>query len=568
MSRTISFLLTFLIIFQPVLVHADALVFSLPLPGARVEVSARFDLPTLRGMVVHPDEPLRFDFLVNKGDALASTAISRDDGQRLVDYFLAAMTVPRQDLWVNLSPVERERVMPDNLVRTELGGIFLQQDYILKQFTASLIYPEEEIGRRFWKEVYARAQAVYGTTDIPVDTFNKVWIEPDRAVAVEKGNAVYLTDLHLKVMLESDYLARQDEGAKGEAKDDGEQGINRHVLRDVIIPVIEKEVNEGRNFAPLRQAMYPLALAQWYQQRLKESILNKAYSSRSKVAGIDLNDPLMREHIYTRYMEAYRKGVFNYIKEDEESVRRYFSGGVHVPEISFKAGDRIPDAVDQPEVMRVVLMPRDPAQETGSSSGREAARSLTAQLEVNNVEQANSESGFILVDGQAVRRSAFVAALSALLDKLVRVDTFVDKKIRYHVTQNRNSLSMLVLGLSAGVGVAVMAGCLDQGWAAVAPLMLSQVFLIGAQYKLRRMNDRQIDQVKKALGKMRGDRKDDSDASQDMPDVNGGIDAGSLAIERQGIGNIGPLVSDAGLEKMIVDAPGLNGVIIDILPLR
>jgi len=41
------------------------------------------------------------------------------------------------------------------------------------------------LGRKFWTEVYKQAQKKYGTTDIPVDTFNKVWIVPEKAVVYE-----------------------------------------------------------------------------------------------------------------------------------------------------------------------------------------------------------------------------------------------------------------------------------------------------------------------------------------------------------------------------------------------
>ena len=45
-----------------------------------------------------------------------------------------------------------------------------------------------------------------GTTNIPVNTFNKVWIVPDKARYM-KGNTVYVLKAHLKVMLEEDYLS-------------------------------------------------------------------------------------------------------------------------------------------------------------------------------------------------------------------------------------------------------------------------------------------------------------------------------------------------------------------------
>ena len=121
------------------------------------------------------------------------------ESQRLVKYFLAALTIPENDLWVNLSPYEQDRIVPQSLGLTDLGRDLLAQDYILKQFTSTLIYPEKDLGKEFWAKVYAKAQKQFGTTEIPINTFNKVWILPDKAAIFERNNAVYVTKARLKV---------------------------------------------------------------------------------------------------------------------------------------------------------------------------------------------------------------------------------------------------------------------------------------------------------------------------------------------------------------------------------
>ena len=100
-------------------------------------------------------------------------------------------------------------MVPEALGQTDLGRDLLAQDYILKQLTASLIYPEKDLGKEFWSRVYAKAQQQFGTTNIPVNTFNKVWILPDQAQVFENGAAAYVTKATLKVMLDEDYLAKQ-----------------------------------------------------------------------------------------------------------------------------------------------------------------------------------------------------------------------------------------------------------------------------------------------------------------------------------------------------------------------
>jgi len=94
------------------------------------------------------------------------------------------------------------------------------------------------------------------------------------------------------------------------------------------------EVNENKNFARLRQVYNSLILATWYKKKIKDSILEQVYADKNKVAGVNISDPQEKEKIYQRYLRAFKKGVYNYIKEEidpatQETIpRKYFSGGV------------------------------------------------------------------------------------------------------------------------------------------------------------------------------------------------------------------------------------------------
>ena len=202
--------LTFVLVFGPSAATASsAFLLNLPVPGTMVQPSPAFVPVLLKGMTVHPEDPLRLDFIVDSGNTDFRNDQLRTESERLVKYFLASMTVPEDDLWVNLSPYEADRIIPTELGRTELGRDLLAQDYILKQLTASLMYPEEDLGEAFWLRVHERARAEFGIEDIPVNTFNKVWILPGRAAVYEHGATVYVVDAKLKVMLEGDYEASQ-----------------------------------------------------------------------------------------------------------------------------------------------------------------------------------------------------------------------------------------------------------------------------------------------------------------------------------------------------------------------
>jgi hypothetical protein len=230
------------------------------------------------------------------------------------------------------------------LEKTEMGRDLLAQDYLLKQITSSLMYPESGLGKSFWDKVYARAYEKFGNTNIPVNTINKVWITPDEAVVYESNNTALILKSRLKVMLEEDYLAMNKNGAKVDARNSTNKTdkTTQEIIRQIILPELEREVNEGKNFAQLRQIFSAMVLATWYKKALKESLLGKVYTDQSKVKGVDQADTKANAVIYQQYLEAFKKGVYSYIKEDEDKYtkqiipRKYFAGGVDRAQSSVK----------------------------------------------------------------------------------------------------------------------------------------------------------------------------------------------------------------------------------------
>jgi len=324
----VSFLVTGIVGPMP----AYAQDYRLPAPGVMVHLSPEFTPAQLQGITIHPDNALQFDFLINKGDKFLDSDQKKIEYKKLIKYFLASLTIPDEDQWVNLSPYEHNRIIKNDFGKTEIGRDLLAEDYILKQITSSLIYPEDVLGKKFWNMVYERAWKEYHTSNIPVNTFNKVWIVPDQAIVYESGNTAYILKSHLKVMLEEDYMSLQKHSGIVSTPSNSTHTIGSQVIREIILPELEKEVNDNKNFANLRQMYSGMILATWYKKALKESLLGRVYADKGKVKGVD-QDPKTNEEIYKRYLRAFKKGVFNYIKEDvdkytnEPIPRKYFSGG-------------------------------------------------------------------------------------------------------------------------------------------------------------------------------------------------------------------------------------------------
>src|SRR4029077_15246720 len=125
----------------------------MPAPGAMVHLSPQYTPAYLKGIVIHPENALKFDFIIYKGDKPLSDAQKREEYTKLTKYFLASLAIPDEDQWVNLSPYEKDRIIKDNFGKTEMGRDLLAQDYLLKQITASLIYPQDHLGKKFWDKI-------------------------------------------------------------------------------------------------------------------------------------------------------------------------------------------------------------------------------------------------------------------------------------------------------------------------------------------------------------------------------------------------------------------------------
>jgi len=335
--------------------QVNAQVLNLPASGILVPPSKDFSAVALRGMKLNPGDPLKFNFIIDVGNDKSDEAFLKNESQKLINYFLAALTTPEDDIWVNLSPYEGDRIIPEGFGQTEMGRDLLAQDYILKQLAASLTYPETELGKKYWDEINnynrslsephpsihpANGRDTQGAARIETtQLFTKIWIVPETAVVAETKKGAFILKSSLKVMMEEDYLAVQKNnvGANNHSpvvKD----AINRvftpnnNAFKTYILPAIEKEVNTGKNFAQLRQIYNAMILASWYKVRVKEAFLNKVYADKKKTPGIELEDKNVKYKIYNQYVEAFQKGVFDYTKVERVSFnkktkRKYFSGG-------------------------------------------------------------------------------------------------------------------------------------------------------------------------------------------------------------------------------------------------
>ncbi|MBF0122759.1 MAG: protein phosphatase 2C domain-containing protein, partial [Candidatus Omnitrophica bacterium] len=490
-KRLISFV-TLVAFVSTSVASSFAQTLSLPQPGTMVNLSASYQPPVLQGIKVYSENPFQFDFILNPGQETRSQDALKDESSKLIRYFLASLTIPEKDLWVNLSPYEKDRIIASEFGKTEMGRDLLSQDYLLKQITASVIYPEGDVGKKFWREVYVKAQEKFGTTDIPVDTFNKVWIMPDKAMVYERGETsdvkrqmlngsavAYIVESRLKVMLETDYLAQTraksqearevdavvvpsaaDSSLVSRLSSQDSQELAKSVLREVVIPILEKEVNEGQNFAPLRQVYQSLILAAWFKKKIKESIVSKVYVDQNKVSGVKINDPKMSDRIWAQYVEAFKKGAYSYVKEEQDPLtqeilpRKYFSGGVtfKIPELAMTS--LVPDEPSSAMMIeRIQVNPIDMPDSAIKGESPQAQKTVW-DIDTDNPEQVQDLYGEVFgrTGKEPFAVKAFINDLKVL--KIVNPGRKVPKSVLYLASGS----DIMAPVLAAGASEVVMAG--------------------------------------------------------------------------------------------------------------
>ena len=293
---------------------ADSYVAALPGPFEVLAHSPEYDSARIVGLKLDPEDQYRMQFIVDPGTEDHSGRCLEDEVKKAVNCFIAAMAVPEDKLWVNLSPYEPDRIIDSSLVKTELGRDMLAQDYLLKQLSSSLTHPDTPAGRAYWGIENRKLKMENGLTQISnIESLtaaeraalSKIWIKPDKIVVYEDDTSAFIAEANL--LLEA------------------EHGSGLQML----IPSITQEVNHGRYFADLRQIYNSVILASWFKNRFVKSVYSGYFDSQ-KISGIDVVNSRTKESIYHMYLTSLRRGVYEkYLPvAGSASKQRLFSGGV------------------------------------------------------------------------------------------------------------------------------------------------------------------------------------------------------------------------------------------------
>lgn len=303
-------------------------VFSLFLGGLPIEsvLASAGEIPNLPavskakelnlvGISVNPDNHFDVEFHLNTS---SNTEPTKKELHKLINLFIASLSFDAQDLWVNLSPYEKDRVISDKLARTEFGEVLLKQDAYLKKLSASLTHPDTELGKAYWQEMNSNASNA--------DIANKIWIIPENSEILAKANSAFITSASLKLDNALDLHAMGT--AQNSVNSDSSSSAAK-----VLLPELYKRVNNSPEFKELRQLYNAVILGRWFRNKYINSSFNKLYGSKS-IAGIDKVSASIKTKVYSDYVKSFKEGVYNFKRKEIDKLsgrkvkKNYFSGGI------------------------------------------------------------------------------------------------------------------------------------------------------------------------------------------------------------------------------------------------
>ena len=309
--------------------------------------SAKAHAVVMRSLTVKPKADafpnLMFGF-DDVGASIQGRPITPDVQKRLIDHFLTGLIAKNDDIWVNLAPDERNRMLPEYLSGTNLGHVMIETDYMMKRLSASLLHPDCDTGRQFWKEVFRLAVERHGTSALHYSPFLRVWVVAGEIVIKESAGAALLAEATLNVLCENDY-APASLGIQPVPQSSADL-ICAEVFKEVVLPVVKKEVREGANWMALREAYSGLILAQLFKARFGEdphvqAVINtSALEKRERfsihgenVSLTNLEVPENKEY-FDKYMKVFSKGVFYTVRDEydltchKKMARVYLAGAI------------------------------------------------------------------------------------------------------------------------------------------------------------------------------------------------------------------------------------------------
>ena len=282
---------------------------------------------------------LRFTVKARKAGNFEGISDINKATQKSLEHLFISLSLHDDAFWVNLNPDEPDRIINPTLANTDLGRIMLNADYRLKEDVADIINPQiSQVGKEFWRRLYQKAEEMGAADKIPLVT--RLWIVPDKVEVYEKQNHLYITKSRLKVKLEPAYVSLRTIFKDKREKE--LQDFTLELMEELVLPQLNKRINEAYSYADLRDVYNALILAHWYKDKF-----GSGYNSLLQTVSYQVLDDVETDYastpneIYQSYLKSIKEGQYSFSETETSSsnfatvitTRHYFSGGVDLRNI-------------------------------------------------------------------------------------------------------------------------------------------------------------------------------------------------------------------------------------------
>jgi len=240
------------------------------------------------------------------------------------DAFFVWLSLHPHTFWVNLSPDEPDRIVDDQLGRTDAGRVLLEADLQMKKTVGKLIHPHTPLGKRYWDGI--RGGCVTARN----------WIVPAPATVYQDGDKLYILDAPLDVKTETDDGAAPGNTADAPTcprQDQATEDHNEHLDRTLVLPRLREAINTAPEYAALRRVYLSRVAAEWYRElSMRKGTTYGELMDSGDITEWRLTDSWKPRDTFDAFVDSYRKGEFKVTDRTTSGgttyVRRYVYGGV------------------------------------------------------------------------------------------------------------------------------------------------------------------------------------------------------------------------------------------------
>ncbi len=222
------------------------------------------------GITVKKSQDLNFEFIITTGDEEIPPDQKPQKYQELMRVFMASLAVDESQQWAT-----SDGLIPDELIGSVLGSELIGQARLVSQFLYWAMDSQTPTGKLFRDKLLETAAEAW---TIPAEYIVDVWIKPTGA-SVYSGEPVgdlahegNRDDTMATLLEASQQILWEWRNGSDSMNSRMDERLKNHLnkaFENLIVPALNKSLNEGRLLARIRQLNYSTFLALWFKEEYR-----------------------------------------------------------------------------------------------------------------------------------------------------------------------------------------------------------------------------------------------------------------------------------------------------------